>query len=86
MSHAGSLGAFLTDPIHIIGTILDIWLEGLNVTDALFSLNKDPHSSSTTDAFDKNVFYHDLIDHCRLYDKLEHYLMHPNLHQTQLLF
>ena len=78
-------GAFITDPIHIKETIFDLWLEGLNVTDALSSLCKEPHFPSTPGPFD-NVVYHDLIDHCRLYDKLEHYLMHPNLHQTQLLF
>ena len=79
-------GAFLTDPIHINETIFDLWLEGLNKTDAPSSLCKDAHSPSTTGPFDKNVFSHDLINHYRLYDKLEHYLMHPNLLQSQLLF
>ena len=79
-------GAFLTDPLHINETIFDLWLEGLNVTDALSSLCKESHSPSTIDPFDKNVFSHDLINHYRLYDKLEHYLMHPNLLQSQLLY
>ena len=74
-------GAFLTDPIHINETIIGLWLKALNVTDALPSLYKDPHSPSTTDRFDINIFYHDLFDHYRLYVKLEHYLMHANLHK-----
>ena len=34
-------GAFLTDPIHINEAIIGLWLEALNVTDALPSLYKD---------------------------------------------
>lgn len=79
-------GAFLTDPIDIDETIFDLWLDGLNVNDTHTSLYKESRLPVAVDAFDRNLLYHDLVDHYRLYDKLEHYLMHPNLLKTQLLF
>ncbi|GLE01899.1 hypothetical protein PINS_up010737 [Pythium insidiosum] len=81
--------AFLTDPVRINEEVYALWLEGHNANDALaVRLSARPHEPPIVgDAMKtQELLWRDTVDQYRLFEKLEHYLMHPSLFRSQLLF
>ncbi|DAZ96984.1 TPA: hypothetical protein N0F65_012116 [Lagenidium giganteum] len=80
--------AFLTDPVRINEDIYALWLEGHNATDAL-EIRMRTHMEIPVLGDQERIrelLWRDTVDQYRLYEKLEHYLMHPALFRSQLLF